>query len=244
MKLLSNLPGIFKALRALGTLTQYRKQIREARQTGNISEEQKYILKATSKWGNKMLELFDARLDITGKENLPLEGPVVYVANHQGYADIIAMCAALDTIQFGFVAKEELKKIPLYGNWIKEIHSVLIKRNNARESLKAISQGIKNIEEGFSMLIFPEGTRSRGKEMASFKKGSLKLATKPKVPIVPISIEGSYKCFEESGKLQGALIKVKIHPMVETAHLSKEEEKILPKEIETIIREGVRSLQQ
>ena len=96
MKLLSNLPGIFKALRALGTLTQYRKQIREARQTGNISEEQKYILKATSKWGNKMLELFDARLDITGKENLPLEGPVVYVANHQGYADIIAMCAALD----------------------------------------------------------------------------------------------------------------------------------------------------
>ena len=49
MKLLSNLPGIFKALRALGTLTQYRKQIREARQTGNISEEQKYILKATSK---------------------------------------------------------------------------------------------------------------------------------------------------------------------------------------------------
>lgn len=244
MNLIYNFPGIFKALVALKSVKSYRVQIRKNKVAGNFEEERKNILQATSIWGNKMLELFDANLEVFGKENLPKEGPVVYVSNHQGYADIIALCAALDTVQFGFVAKDNLGKLPVYGSWITEIRSVLISRKNPREALKAISAGIKNIQNGFSMLIFPEGTRSKGPEMARFKKGALKLATKPKVPIVPISIEGSYHCFEEKGVLRGDTIKVLIHPMVQTASLSGEEEKNLPGEIENIVRSGVISLQK
>lgn len=242
MKILPNIPGLVYSLRALTTLTPYRKNIRKYRAEGNLEKERKYILKATSEWGKRMMELFGAKLKVYGKENLPEKGPVVYVSNHQGYVDIVALCAALDTIQFAFVAKEELAKVPLYGSWITEIRSVLIRRNNPKESLKAISLGVKYIKEGFSMLIFPEGTRSRSSQMGNFKKGALKLATKPKAPIVPISIEGSYHCFEEKGYLIGDTIKIKIHPMIDTSNLSKDDEKHISAKVEEIIREGVNSL--
>ena len=93
------------------------------------------------------------------------------------------------------------------------------------------------------MLIFPEGTRSKGPEMGEFKKGAMKLATKPKVPIIPVSINNSWKCFEEEGRMKGADIGIIIHPPIETKDLSKEEEKHLSYRVEEIIRGGVEELQ-
>lgn len=242
MKIIRNIPGGYKALRALRYLTEYRKNIHIGRETGDREFERENILKATSTWGKKLLEMIGADLTVVGRENLPAEGPVVYVSNHQGYADIVVLCAALDTVQMGFVAKKELDKVPLYGPWIHEIRSVLIERDNPRESLKAISAGIKNIEMGYSMVIFPEGTRAQGPDMGEFKKGALKLATKPKVPIIPVSVDGTYRCFEQDGYIHGAPVKVMIHPAVPTADLTKEEEKELSDKIQNIIEEGLKEL--
>ncbi len=243
MKIFGNIPGAFKAINALKYLREYRRGIDEARAAGDIEKEKEYILKATKSWGTHMLETFGATLEVEGRENLPTEGPVVYMSNHQGYADIIAHCAALDTIQFGFVAKQELAKVPLYGPWILEVRSVLIERNHPRESIKAISKGINFINDGFSMMIYPEGTRSQGPEMGEFKKGAMKLATKPGVPIVPVSIDGTWRCFEEHGKMQGAKIGMIIHPAIETKDLTKEEEHSLSDRVELVIKQGVEKLQ-
>ena len=133
--------------------------------------------------------------------------------------------------------------MPLYGSWILEVRSVLIERDNPRESVKAISKGINYINDGFSLMIFPEGTRSQGPEMGEFKKGAMKLATKPKVPVIPVSINDSWKCFEEHGKMTGADISIMIHPAIETKDISKEEEKHLSDKVEEIIRNGVLELQ-
>lgn len=243
MKILANAPGAFKAINSLKYLREYKKGIEQSRAAGDLDKEREYILKATSTWGKQMLKKFGATIDVRGRENLPAEGPVVYMCNHQGYADIIALCAALDTIQFGYVAKKELQKVPLYGPWILEIRSVLIERDNPRESIKAISKGINYINDGFSMMIFPEGTRSKGPEMGEFKKGAMKLATKPKVPIIPVSINNSWKCFEEEGRMKGAEIGIIVHPAIETKELTKEEEKHLSDRVEAVIREGVIKLQ-
>ena len=243
MKILSNIPGAFKAINSLKYLREFKKGIDRSRAAGDFEKEREYILKATSTWGKQMLKAFGATIDVKGRENLPTEGPVVYVSNHQGYADIIALCAALDTIQFGYVAKKELAKVPLYGDWILEVRSVLIERDHPRESIKAISKGINYINDGFSMMIFPEGTRSKGPEMGEFKKGAMKLATKPKVPIIPVSINDSWKCFEEEGRMKGADIGIIVHPAIETKDLSKEEEKHLSDRVEEIIRSGVAELQ-
>ncbi|MEG0919327.1 MAG: lysophospholipid acyltransferase family protein [Anaerovoracaceae bacterium] len=242
MKIIRNIPSVIKAVYALKFLNKYKKNIAKARVEGNNEVERENIRLAMSTWGTKFLEITGCTLEVKGKENLPKEGPVVYMCNHQGYADIIALCAALDTIQFGYIAKEELHQLPLYGKWIERVRSVMIKRDDPREALRAINEGVKLIEEGFSLMIFPEGTRSRGAEMGEFKKGSMKLATKPEVPVIPISIEGTYKIFEENGVLTPADIKVLVHPAISTKGLDKQQQKELHEKIYKIIYNGHQEL--
>ena len=158
------------------------------------------------------------------------------MSNHQSYTDIVVHCAVLDRFQFGYIAKKELNKVPLYGKAIGDIRSVLMDREDPRESLAAINEGIDLINKGFSLLIFPEGTRSRCHEMASFKRGSLRLATKPKVPVVPVTIDGTYKCYEESGVLKGAKVRYIIHSPVETDGLDRKEAAELAERTEEIVR--------
>lgn len=237
MKILGNIvPGV-KIINALKWFSRNSKEIFDAREKEDYERERKYILNATSSWGKNLCKALGVEIEVEGKENLPQQGPVVYISNHQGYADIPVLCAVLDTIQFGFVAKEELGKIPLYGKAIGDIRSVFMNRDDSRESVKAIFAGIDLIKKGFSLCIFPEGTRSKGGNIAEFHKGSFKLATKPKVPIVPVSIDGTYKVFEETGVISPAKVKVVIHPAIPTADLDKEEEKALPEKVEKIVAE-------
>lgn len=179
------------------------------------------------------------RLRWRGESIFQSRGPVVYVSNHQSYADIIVHCAVLDTVQFGFIAKQNLADIPLYGQCIKDIRSVMMNRDDARESLKAIMEAIDLIKKGFSILIFPEGTRSKGHEMAHFKRGSLRLATKPGVPVIPITIDGTYKVYEESGVISPAKVRYIIHPPIETAGMDRKEAADLAERTEEIVRSAL-----
>lgn len=243
MKIFANIPGAYKLMHCLKYLKSNRNEIEAAKAAGDFEKEREYILKATSLWGPMVMEMFGSTVNVKGLENLPDKGPVVMVGNHQGYADIFAYCAAFRNFQFGFVAKEDLASIPLYGEWIRRIRSVFIKRNDSRAALKAISEGIEYIENGFSLVIFPEGTRSKGPVPGPFQKGALKLATKPGVPIVPISLNGSYKMFEEKGYLKGAQIDIIVHKPIETKDITRQEEKELSDKVEKIITDGVRELQ-
>lgn len=244
MKIFANIPGFVKLIYCLKYLNQHKKGIDAAKAAGDFEKEREIILSATSYWGNKVFDMFDCKLNVTGLENLPDNGPAVFVGNHQGYGDIIAYCAAFTKFQFGFIAKDELGKVPLYGPWIEKIRSVFIERDDPRASLKAINKGIEYIEQGFSMVIFPEGTRSKGPQMGDFKKGALKLATKPGVPIIPVSLNGSYKLFEENGCITPAEIDIIVHPIIETAGLDRKEEKALTEKVEKIVADGVKKLQE
>lgn len=244
MKIIRNIPSVYKFVSCLKYLNNYKKNIIQANKAGDIEEEKKNILLATSTWGKGLCKSIKMDYQVEGYENLPDNGPVVYMSNHQGYFDVILMCAVLDKIQFGFVAKDKLDKVPLYGKWINIIRSVMINRGNPREGLKAISRGVDNIKQGFSMLIFPEGTRSKSSEMGEFKPGAMKLATKPKVPIVPISIDGTYHGFEETGVVRPCKVKVKIHKPIETAGLSRAEEKDLNDQVYDIIKQGLDEIKQ
>lgn len=243
MKIFANIPGAFKLVNCLKYLKPNKREIEAARAAGDFEREREYILKSTSSWGPMVMEMFGSTVNVRGLENLPDKGPVVIVGNHQGYADIFAYFAAFKKFQFAFVAKEDLAKIPFYGKWIGDIRSVFIRRNEPRAALKAISEGIEYIEQGFSLVIFPEGTRSKGPVPGPFQKGALKLATKPGVPIVPISLNGSYKMFEEEGYLKGARIDIIVHEPIETKNLSRQEEKTLAEKVEKIIKDGIKELQ-
>ena len=245
MKLLPNIGPAIKLYGNLRFLNKYKKNIEKYIAEGNFEKERENIRLAEYEWANRLLKDFGCDLHVHGEENLPKEGPVVFIANHQGYADIVAFCASLAKHrQFGYVAKNELEKVPLYGAWIKRIRSVLIKRDDPRESLKTIEEGIELINKGFSMAIFPEGTRSKCAEMGEFKRGAFKLATKPGVPIVPVTIMGSWRVFEETGVIRGARLDVMVHPMVETAGIDRKAEKQLTADVEQIVRDGLEELKK
>ena len=88
MVIIRNIPGLVKILSSLPGLTTYKKNIDAARAAGDIEKEKENILGATIKWSNYLVDRFGIDLTVYGRENLPDEGPVVYVCNHQGYADI------------------------------------------------------------------------------------------------------------------------------------------------------------
>lgn len=242
MKIFPNILPAIKLVKDVKFFNKNKDKIEAARAAGDFEEERKWILDSTSTFGPMIMEQFGCDLHVQGEENIPDEGPVVIVANHQGYADIPVLMAVFRKFQFGFIAKQYLAKVPLYGPWIPRIRGVYIENDNPRAALKAINTGIEYIGDGFSMAICPEGTRSQGGPVGPFMKGAMKLATKPGVPIIPVSINGTYLMFEAEGKAQGARIDVIVHPMIETAGLSRAEEKALSDKVETIVREGVESL--
>lgn len=226
----------------LRTISKNKKMIHKYRAEGNLEAERREICQAETTWGRHLIEKTGADIRVTGRENIP-EGPVVFVSNHQSYTDIAIFTWAVDHKQFGFVAKEDLRRLPLFGQWIADVRSVFIKRNDPRESLRAIEEGISLLKQGFSLGIFPEGTRSKGPNMAEFKRGSLRLATKPGMPVVPVTISGSYKCFEEPGTPTKARVDVYIHPAIETANMPKKEAGELAVVVEKIIRDKLAELQ-
>ena len=151
-------------------------------------EGDKYIAKVSCAWSdytiNKAVEM---NVTVVGGENIP-EGPCVFMANHTSVLDCpLLIFTAKRSI--GFIAKKELIKVPIIGYWIKQAKCVPIDRENIREAIKVINEGVQNLKDGHSMAVFPEGTRSKDGKLGQFKKGGMKLATKAKVPIIPVAMD-------------------------------------------------------
>lgn len=240
MKALKMIPFATWMYLNLRTLSVYKKGIAKAR---DPEEERENILGATRTWGQNVTKKMNLNITVEGQTSLP-EGPVVFASNHQGYADIVAFCVAVQNKQFGFLAKKDLFDLPVFGRWIKRVRSVFLERDDARASLKAIEQGIEYLEEGFSLVVFPEGTRSKGSEMGEFKKGSLRLATKLGLPVIPITISGTWRAYEEFGYIKPAKAHFYIHPAIETKGLDRKQASNLASVVEGIVREKVNEYEQ
>lgn len=198
-------------------------KLENLKKNGTKQDIQEYIDKVVNGWASHVLNYVGAKINVIGKENIP-EGTCLYVANHQGFFDIPIIISSLDN-SVGFIAKKELLKLKVLTYWMNQMHCIFMDRSNVRESIKAINEGIENLKNGYSMVIFPEGTRSKGPKVGEFKKGSLKLALKSGVPIVPIAIDGSYKLREgnEKSRIKSAEVKVTICKPICIENLSKEE---------------------
>lgn len=211
-------------------------KVRKLDKKGLHKEKEAYIYKITSMWARHLLKIAGVKVTVHGKENLPKDKTVLFIGNHQGNFDIPIYISQIN-IPKGFIAKVETSKIPGIKTWMELMHCVFMDRSSIRKSGEAIIKGIKNLKNGHSMVIFPEGTRSRGDHTGEFKAGSFKLATKSKVPIVPVTMNGSYKIMESSKGpwIKPAEVSLYIHPPIDVASLSKEELDLLPKKVQTII---------
>lgn len=243
LKLLDNIFGLLTIAGGIGRLKEQKKAIDRARLDGNTELEQAKILEACQIWSTHIVKKFEVDYTVINPENLPKEGPVVFIANHQSYADILSFLYNIKNHQLSFIAKDTLGSIPVFGKWVLRIRGIFIERGDVRASLRTINEGVDYLKQGFSLVIFPEGTRSRSSEMAEFKPGSFKLATKAKVPIVPVTLDGGYRTYEQSGSVtKGCHIDFMVHPAIETKDMSRAELAELPQTVEKIIRDGLETL--
>ncbi|WP_294189438.1 lysophospholipid acyltransferase family protein [uncultured Clostridium sp.] len=205
---------------------------------GLNEERDKLVYKNTTSWARTLLKVAGVKVIVHGVENIPKDTNVLYIGNHQGNFDIPIYMSEIPGLK-GFVSKIEVKKIPGVRTWMEYMYCVFMDRSSLRKSGEAIIEGIKILKKGHSLVIFPEGTRSKGDKMGDFKAGSFKLATKSKVPIVPVTMSGSYKIMENNKKkwmVKPAVVDLYIHPAIETANLNKEEQDALITNVYEIIK--------
>ena len=143
-------------------------------------------------------------------------------SNHQSFADIFAMIWLFrNHCQMGYVAKDEWRKYKPIANAIEYTRSIFLIRGSGKEAVKALKEAKELLDQGFNLVIFPEGTRSRKHEMGEFKAGAFKFAEKGKVPILPVTVDGGYHLIEETGSYQPTTVKVTVHPLVHIEEMAK-----------------------
>lgn len=189
----------------------------------------------------RMAKAAGMKIKVIGAENLPEKGPVVYIANHKSLFDAITLVSIIDDPCIAIV-KREVERMPIISRWIRALGCIYIDREDMRQSLEAILEGIKELKEGQSILIFPEGTRSKTDELGKFKEGSFKLALKANVPIIPIALLNTEKVFEASKKIVPQTVYMNVGKPIDPKNLTAEEKKILPKTVENTVKELLEEL--
>ncbi len=214
---------------------KYLKKADKMLEDGKTSEYEEFVTNKVSGWAMNRMKDSGAKVNVYGIENLPKEGSMLFVSNHQSNFDILLLLSYLP-IPKGFVAKVELEKFPFVSQWMKRIHCLFMDRSDMKQSAQIIIDGIKQLKNGINMVIFPEGTRSKTGELGEFKAGSFKLGLKSKRPIVPITIDGTRNIMEANHYfIKGRTINLHIHPAIDTTTLTKEEIAQLPEKVKAII---------
>ncbi len=178
-------------------------------------------------WARSLIALLGVRVRAEGLEHVPKSEPVCYVSNHQGNFDIAVILAYLPGC-VGFITKSQALWFPFLNLWILALGGVFLDRERVSRARRAMDKGIGRLRSGASMVVFPEGTRSRGPEMGEFHGGSFKLATRSGTSIVPISIRGTYHIWEEKGSIVPATVTLRVGEPLPTRGLDSEARRALP----------------
>ncbi|GGB39856.1 lysophospholipid acyltransferase family protein [Fictibacillus barbaricus] len=212
-------------------------RVKHLQKTGNIQERDTLVDKKVKEWSTSLVKLSGSKITVSGEENIPADTAVLFVSNHQGNFDIPILLGYIKKPK-AFISKIEVKKMPFIGTWMEQLNCLFMDRKNVRQSVQAINEGAKLLKNGTSLVIFPEGTRSKGDEMSAFKPGSFKLAIKSGVPIIPVTIDGSYKIMEKQGFwIKPAEVYITVHPPIYPQH---QEAKELAVQSQRVIKEGVK----
>ena len=207
---------------------------------GRIADRDRIVTREVGKWARFVIRLAGGTVMVHGLENVPRNTPVVFIGNHQSYLDIPILLGFID-VKKAFIAKIELLSIPGLAGWMKLMQCTFLDRKNMRQSVQAIQEAVQTVRDGHPLVIFPEGTRSRGNTVGEFKAGSFKLALQAGVPIVPFTLDGSWRLFEEKGKIQNSHVRLTIHPPIPTADLSREEAAALPAKVRDVVISAMNS---
>jgi 1-acyl-sn-glycerol-3-phosphate acyltransferase len=191
-------------------------------------------------WGRINLKLSGVRVKVIGAEKVNRNTSYIVMSNHQSNFDVLALATRLP-LQLRWVAKRELLKVPIFGFAIKRMGMIIIDRRNPEKAHESMKAADKQIKSGLSIIILPEGTRSRDGKLLEFKKGGFVMALSTRTPILPITINGSRFCLPKGGlfSLRPGKIQLIIHDIVDVAGLTIEDRDRLLAKVRKVIECGL-----
>lgn len=142
-------------------------------------------------WGRAILLVSLVKVHVHGTEHLVRGRSVIFMSNHQSNFDIPVFFCGLP-VQFRWLAKAELFKIPIFGRGMRGAGYISIDRSDRRSAMASLARAAETIRDGASVLIFPEGTRTKDGSLRDFKKGGFILAVDAGVPVVPMAVYGTF----------------------------------------------------
>lgn len=145
---------------------------------------------ARTMWAPGILRGCGARMRVKGTENIDPNQSYIFVSNHQSYLDIPALFSMLP-VNLYFVAKKEVKRVPFVGWYMHATGMIFIDRSNRSKAIASLKKAGQLIKKGKNVIMFPEGTRARNSQVATFKKGPFVMASQSDISIVPVAIKGA-----------------------------------------------------
>lgn len=190
-------------------------------------------------WAWLIIKSSGVRVALSGRDHIEEGRPYVLMANHQGAFDIFALLAYLP-VNFKWVAREEIFRIPVLGWAMAAAGYISIDRKGKKKAMESVERAVAKIRDGASVLVFPEGTRSPDGEIHPFKRGGFTLAVKAGVPIIPISIRGSRNVLPRSSlRLRPGRIEIIVGKRVRTDDRSLADRGSLMEEVKRAIEKNV-----
>lgn len=199
------------------------KRFKKSKENKDMVTFNKYLKESYGKYADTIFKSSKSELIVEGVEKIDLNETYLVTPNHLGIADIAAVIKAFPkTIQF--VGKKEISTIPIFSDWMRVSGCVFMDRENVRESIAQVNEGIKVLKSGMSMCVYPEGTRSVTGKIGEFKKGSFRFAIKSGAKILPTVLIGTRSVYEDNNnKIKKGKIKVIFLDPIDIKTLSDEE---------------------
>ena len=187
-------------------------------------------------WGWLIILVSGVSVTVEGLKHVDARSPHIYMCNHMGSFDIFALLAYLP-VQFRWLAKAELFKIPVLGVAMKTAGYISLDRSERKAAYRSMEVAARTIKDGTSVVIFPEGSRSLDGSLQAFMKGGFTLAIRAGVPIVPIMIEGTWHIMpRHSLMIRKGAIRIVIDRPIPTQGLALKDRETLMKRVEAVIR--------
>lgn len=193
----------------------------------------------TKNWAKHALRIGGVKLDISGDDYFDKDKTYVFASNHSSFFDIPILIYGIKN-NVRIIYKKELEKAPFFGKGLNRSAYISIDRSDPRKSMESLADAVKSIEEGDSVLIYPEGTRSPDGKLHEFKRGAFMLASRSGKPIVPVTIVGAYDIYRKgSFSINPGTVKIIFSPPLDNDSTDKSEEKKLMDKLFTIISENL-----
>jgi 1-acyl-sn-glycerol-3-phosphate acyltransferase len=174
-------------------------------------------------WAPGILKAVGVRLVVEGLEGIDLSAACFFAVNHQSWIDIPALFAALP-VPVLFVAKRELGRVPFLGWFMKAMGMVLVDRGDRKEAVRGVEAAAGRLREGWSLLSFPEGTRTTDGRVQRFKTAAFAAAIESGAPVVPVAIEGADRVLpRDSLRGRPGRVRVALGEPVPTAELQRDD---------------------